>query len=89
MVPLVLGILQRRLEEVGLLGKFLLINTVHDSILIDCQVEEVYNVISVVRDVMENSPKYVKSFFDPTFPFDTMRIGVSVGLNWQDMEEME
>lgn len=89
MVPLILGLLQRRLEEVGLQGKCLLINTVHDSILIDCHVEEVYNVVSVVKDVMENSPSYVKSFLDPTFPFDTMRIGVSVGLNWQDMEEME
>jgi DNA polymerase I-like protein with 3'-5' exonuclease and polymerase domains len=89
MVPLILGLLQRRLEEVGLHGKCLLINTVHDSILIDCHVEEVYNVIPVVKDVMENSPRYVKSFLDPTFPFDTMRIGVSMGLNWQDMEEME
>jgi DNA polymerase I-like protein with 3'-5' exonuclease and polymerase domains len=62
---------------------------VHDSILVDCKEREVYNVISVVKDVMENSPKYVKGFLDPTFPFDTMRIGVSMGLNWQDMEEME
>lgn len=89
MVPLILGILQRRLEEEGLHGKCLLINTVHDSILVDCKEREVYNVISVVKDVMENSPKYVKGFLDPTFPFDTMRIGVSMGLNWQDMEEME
>jgi DNA polymerase I-like protein with 3'-5' exonuclease and polymerase domains len=85
-VPMVLGKLHRQLISKGLIGKAKLINTVHDSIVLDVHKEVVYTISRLVKRVMEAAPiEYEKIFGVPfTLP---LRVEVSWGDNWMEQTE--
>lgn len=88
MVPLMVGIVQRKLEEAGYWqeGTAQMVMTVHDSILLDVHVDVLDNVIKLAKTTLEDAPKYVKHHFNIDFPC-ALSSGVEVGINWQDKEE--
>ena len=88
MVPLIVGILQRELEDKGYYqeGTANLIMTVHDSILLDVRNDVLYNVASLAKKIMEDAPRYVNEYFNIDFPCK-LSVGVEAGPNWQDKEE--
>lgn len=88
MVPLILGILQKKLEEEQhyQYDTAKLIMTVHDSIVLDVHKDVLYNVASLAKQVMEDAPRYVNEFFNISFPCK-LSVGISAGPNWQDIEE--
>ena len=68
-------ILYRRMKDLGV--KSLLINTIHDSILIDCPTEEVrgltstgdpcYNICTIVNEVFKDLPSSLNNTFQINF----------------------
>lgn len=89
-VPLFLGKLHRRfLRTPELQGKALLVNTVHDSGLIDCQDDlTTKRVIGILQEEANKLPQYIED----TFGFDIsglpLSIGIKKGANWGDMEDV-
>jgi DNA polymerase I-like protein with 3'-5' exonuclease and polymerase domains len=62
--------------------------TVHDSVILDVHKDEVYNVASLAKAVLENAPHYLKEKLSIDFPC-RLSAGVEVGENWQDKEEYD
>lgn len=90
MVPMMLGILQRRLEEAGHWERqdALLINTVHDSVLLDVKKEVLYDVARLCKETLEDAPRYLKQHLGIDFPCK-LSVSVEAGPNWQDIEPLE
>jgi uracil-DNA glycosylase family 4 len=56
MTLMALALISRVLRQEGFKSRIIL--TVHDSIIFDCHVDEVMEVSKLVKDIMENLPKY-------------------------------
>lgn len=86
-VPLVLGKLYRNIKQKEeWRGKVLLVNTVHDSVLLDLCKEFVVECASLVKDVMESAPEYLKEEFGIEFNLP-LKAELKIGPNWLEMEE--
>ena len=83
-VPLCLVALRDRLNEEGV--KSSIINTIHDSVLLDCPKEELTKVKSLVEEVLstESTRNRIRSYYniDMNVP---LPIDIKVGDNWLDM----
>jgi DNA polymerase-1 len=69
-------------------GKFndaKLVNTVHDSIIIDCDDKHTDELSQMMLDVFEDVPKNFQKLFGVEFNLP-MKAEVQVGNNWKDME---
>jgi DNA polymerase-1 len=90
MVPMMVGLLQRKLEEEGYYqaGSANLVMTVHDSVVIDCTNEVLYNVAKLAKEVLEQAPHYISTYLGVTFPC-RLSVGVEAGPNWQDKKELK
>jgi DNA polymerase I-like protein with 3'-5' exonuclease and polymerase domains len=86
-VPLAVGKLYRALYSYGFDGQAFLVNTVHDSVVIDCHVSVLEKVCTLARQVLTDSPKYIEMQFGFEFPLP-LEVGVSYGLNWLDQTEL-
>ena len=62
-----------------------LVNTVHDSIIIDCDDSHVGSLAKTMLDVFEDVPKNFQKMFGTEFNLP-MKAEVQVGKNWKDME---
>lgn len=62
-----------------------LVNTVHDSIIIDCDSNHVSTLAKTMLDVFEDVPKNFQKMFGTEFNLP-MKAEVQVGNNWKDME---
>ncbi len=60
-------------------------NTVHDSIIIDCDSSHVSTLAKTMLDVFEDVPKNFQKMFGKEFNLP-MKAEVQVGNNWKDME---
>lgn len=86
-VPMIVGKLYRAIKADPIFdGRVLLINTIHDSILIDCQKDFVPDVCMLVKTVMEKAPEFLYEEFGIEFDLP-LPVGLKVGKNWGDMEE--
>ena len=87
-VSLVLGKLYRVLKNrhPDLNDKALLINTVHDSIMLDVHNSVVEEVAILVKEIMENAPKYIEEVFGLTFDLP-LKVDVEWGPNWMEQTE--
>lgn len=86
-VPLVLGRLYHSIQKDKLLkNNLLMINTVHDSVLFDFYDPrniDLHDACTVIKNVMENAPKYIEETFD--IPFDLpLKVEVKASRNWGD-----
>ena len=90
MVPMMVGLLQRKLEEAGYYqaGTANLVMTVHDSVVIDCTNEVLYNVAKLAKEVLENAPHYISTYLGIKFPC-RLSVGVEAGPNWQDKTDIK
>mgnify|MGYP003656065711 CR=1 FL=1 len=93
-VPMVLGNLYRAYRKEGCTGghwsKFVrMINTIHDSVLFDCRNKaSAYAWGKEAKRIMESAPAELKRIFNIDFDLP-LRVGVSIGKNWYDMEEVD
>ena len=85
-VPLMLGIVFRELIDTP---EVKLINTIHDSILLDCSSKAVEDgVIEKVKRFLDNTHKYYQMTFGIPLALK-LSAGVSMGKNWFEMKELE
>ena len=71
------------------LGKLLIINTVHDSIVFDCNDKiAAKEWAREAKRIMEDSPKYLKEVFDIDFDLP-LNVGCDIGKNWGEMETLD
>lgn len=88
-VPLVLGKLYRRLKETSWGEHCLMVNTVHDSVMFDCQDREwAVSWGRVVKRIMERAPKYLKEVFDIDFDLP-LPVEVKIGPSWGELEKLD
>jgi DNA polymerase I-like protein with 3'-5' exonuclease and polymerase domains len=88
-VPLVLGVLFRRLySKAHLRGKMHIINTIHDSFLLDANEEVFEEVVDILRDTMERTPEWVEKFYGINFELP-VKVKIKVGSNWHDLKEIK
>lgn len=84
-VPLMLGIVFRELVSTSGVK---LINTIHDSILLDCSREAIESgVVEKVKRLLNSTHKYYQSTFGIPLALK-LSAGVSSGKNWFEMEEV-
>jgi DNA polymerase I-like protein with 3'-5' exonuclease and polymerase domains len=69
----------------GKFDKAKLVNTVHDSIIIDCDDKHTDELSQMMLDVFEDVPKNFQKLFGVEFNLP-MKAEVQVGQNWKDME---
>lgn len=82
-VPMMVGILLRKLEEASLTPDVKLVMTVHDSVVLDVPLDKLEKCAILAKKTLEDAPKYMKSIFNIDFPCQ-LSVGVDAGLNWQD-----
>ena len=82
-VPMMVGILLRKLEEANLTPDVKLVMTVHDSVVLDVPLDKLEECAILAKKTLEDAPKYMKSIFNIDFPCQ-LGVGVDAGLNWQD-----
>jgi hypothetical protein len=86
-VPLVLGKLYRRLKSnVHLNGKVFLINTVHDSIILDVHKDKTTQTAFIMREEMEKGGDYLNETFNIGFDLP-LRAEVTWGPSWGNQIE--
>ena len=86
-VPMMVGILLRKLEEAALTPEVKLVMTVHDSVVLDVPIDRLEKCAILAKQTLEDAPKYMKSIFNIDFPCQ-LGVGVDAGLNWQDKEAL-
>lgn len=84
-VPMMVGILLRELEDAKLTPDVKLIMTVHDSVVLDVPIDKLEKCAILAKKTLEDAPKYMKSIFNIDFPCK-LGVGVDAGVNWQDKE---
>jgi DNA polymerase-1 len=85
-VPLVLGRLMRRLLHEELECK--LINTVHDSIILDVEESKLLRAGRVLKETMEMAPTFIKN--DYNYEWTTpLPVDVNYGRDWEHLTPLE
>ena len=90
-VPMMLGVIMRYLlSHTELRDNMLMINTIHDSLLFDINIDVVsYNHIRDVVKLLETVPIQLKRYFnfdiDNILPF---KVECEIGSNWYDMKPL-
>jgi DNA polymerase-1 len=87
-VPMMVGILLRNLEDAGLTPDVKLVMTVHDSVVLDVPIDKLEECATLAKQTLESAPLHLKSIFNIDFPCK-LGVGVEAGINWQDKEEIE
>lgn len=86
-VPLVLGKLYRAMKKVKeWIGKVFLINTVHDSIILDVHKSIRKKVAAFVKKIMEKGGDYLNETFDIGFDLP-LRAEITWGASWGQQTE--
>ena len=67
--------------------KSLLINTVHDSILVDSPEEECYNISTIMNRAFEEVPDSFEMYFNYDLALP-MRAEISIGKDWSSLKEI-
>lgn len=85
-VPMMLGKLHRWLIQSEFADDARLINTVHDSIMLDIRREICYDIGTMVKKVMETAPKEFESRFGTEFQIP-LKVDVTFGPSWAEQNE--
>lgn len=84
LVPMCVGELFYALKACpNLRDKALLINTVHDSVLLDVEASALEQTIEIVEKVLTDAPKYLKLHFDLNFNLP-IKVESSYGRTWAE-----
>lgn len=93
-VPIVIGKLFRELclynrDSLPNSPKVLFINTVHDSVVFDCDTEDhAYEWAWQASEIMKDAPLYLKAHLGVDFTMP-LKVDAEMGNNWQDMKEFD
>ena len=88
-VPLVLGKVYRWLRNSQYDGKALFINTIHDSLMLDCISENTaISVAKSVKVIMEEAVRYLKNEFNIDFNLP-LKAEAEIGRTWNDMKKLD
>jgi DNA polymerase I-like protein with 3'-5' exonuclease and polymerase domains len=74
----------KRLQESGL--EFQMVQTIHDSIVVDTPKENVYNICSILQNSVLKVPELCKEHFDYNFSLP-LTSEIQVGINKKEMTE--
>ena len=86
-VPLMMGVLYEKLKSDPILRtKALLINTVHDSIMLDVREDVVRQAATTVKEVLEDAPTYIYKTWQIIFDLP-LKVGISTGPSWAQQTE--
>jgi len=82
-VPIVFLEIDKKLEDM----QSCLVNTVHDSVVIDVHPAEEEQVIKIIRDVNDNLISIIKDYYDVTINVP-MVLEAKIGNNWLDTKDV-
>lgn len=85
-VPHMLGVMYRTLLNSNLREDFLLVNTIHDSILFDCKKEVLDEACKLIYTVMVGTSKEVSDYFGIDMPLP-LKCDIEYGHTWFTMNE--
>ena len=86
-VPLMMGVLYEKLKRNPFLRtKALLVNTVHDSIMLDVAPDAIYQTAKDVKYTMQDAPKYIKETWGIDFDLP-LGVDVTTGPSWAEQTE--
>lgn len=86
-VPMVLGEIHKDIYRKELQDDVLLINTIHDSILLDVKETFVCTGLEILYNNMRNVPQLLLDRFGITFPLE-IKVDIKAGRNWANMKEV-
>lgn len=87
LVPLMMGILNKVIctnREFD--DKVLLINQVHDSIMLDVRKEMLDKAAELCKNILENAPAFLKYYYGIDFDLP-LKVSVEYGPNWGEQKE--
>lgn len=90
-VPFLLGRLARKLSDwfSDLNPRVVMINTIHDSIMFDCENETTALVLAKnLKDFFKSARKMVEDYYGVNQPLD-FSVGIELGSNWYDKKEIK
>ena len=82
-VPLILTKIYERLENM----KSCIVNTVHDSIVIDIHPEEEKQILYIIKDINNNMTNIINTFYNIDFNIPLL-LESKIGSNWLDTKEI-
>jgi len=87
-VPMILGKLYRHLCKWPVEEQILMVNTVHDSVLFDCETRlAAEQWAKHAKRIMESAPLYLKQVFDITFDLP-LNVNIEIGRDWMNMKPL-
>ena len=88
-VPMMVGILFKVLKnDERTKYHCLMINTVHDSIIFDCDLGDLHYSMRLIKETLEDAPKYIKEKLGIDFNLP-LKAEVSYGINWKEQKEVD
>lgn len=85
-MPMMRGKLRLRLVNDNMLSdKALLINTVHDNVVLDVQHDYIEAACALVKETLELAPEYLKEIFDIDFDLP-LEVDIKYGKTWGELE---
>ena len=84
-MPIVLLEIEKRLKNDKL--KSVLVNTVHDSVVLDVHPAEESNVLDIIKDVNDNLKKIIEKHYDIEVNVP-MLLESKIGDNWLDVKDV-
>ena len=87
-VPLIAGKVYETLASRPLHSDYaLLINTVHDSLMLDVHPDYLKVTCDILKNIMEDAPRYIKEIWGIDFDLP-LPVGISYGPSWADQTEL-
>ena len=87
-VPIMLGRLFRKIQTLPYKDKVLLVNTVHDSIMLDIHKDVIAEVLPIIRETLEEVPQAMEQLFGIKMVV-TPKVSISAGPSWFDQTEVK
>lgn len=83
-VPMMVGILHKVLKnDPRTKDTCLMINTVHDSIIFDCDVSDLHYSMRLIKETLEDAPKYIREKLGINFNLP-LKVDITYGKNWKE-----
>ena len=79
-----LGVLHRKIKGSKLKDKLLLINTVHDSIVLDCHEDVLLEALPSIKRIMEATPFFLQKLYNINFDLP-LHVDIEYGKNWKSL----
>lgn len=91
LIMVALGMINRTLtRDDELRDKALLVNTIYDSVILDCHVDVLDEAIGLVKQIMEEGViTFIENVYGVSNFTVALPVDVSLGMNWAEMDDYE